>query len=181
MHRYLERHNQALARFQNGQPQFRRKHIAADPFTEKFVANAFDDVIDRWKVDPDFIGEALFGHTRSPNGVPHQGQRMMAEGARSHENTLHDRSRVSRLSRRGTDGSLRMTSVTAFAPAVFGVTRRGYMAGERDCPLCGTAMRLKESDNVVRIPGNPQLSSKRTREWVCPECDYFEEAEEEGA
>jgi ssDNA-binding Zn-finger/Zn-ribbon topoisomerase 1 len=55
------------------------------------------------------------------------------------------------------------------------------MAGDRECPLCGTTMRLKESDDVVQIPGNPQLSSKRTREWVCPECDYFEEAEEEGA
>jgi len=42
-------------------------------------------------------------------------------------------------------------------------------------------MRLKVREEVVRIPGNPQLSSKRTGEWVCPECDYFEEAEEEGA
>jgi C4-type Zn-finger protein len=74
-----------------------------------------------------------------------------------------------------------MNGLATFAAAVPGFVRHQVMAGERECPLCGTAMRLKESEDVVRIPGNPQLSSKRTREWVCPECDYFEEAEEEGA
>jgi rubredoxin len=74
-----------------------------------------------------------------------------------------------------------LNGVTAFAEAALGFTRCEFMAGERDCPLCGTAMRLKEREDVVRIPGSPQLSSKQAREWVCPECDYFEEAEEEGA
>ena len=41
-------------------------------------------------------------------------------------------------------------------------------------------MRLKESDAVVQIHGNPKPSTLRTREWMCPDCDYFEEAEEEG-
>ena len=40
-------------------------------------------------------------------------------------------------------------------------------------------MRLKEHETVVQIPGNPKPST-RAREWVCPDCDYFEEAEEEG-
>ncbi len=31
----------------------------------------------------------------------------------------------------------------------------------------------------MRIPGNPNATTKPDREWVCPECDYFEEAEEE--
>jgi hypothetical protein len=181
MHWHLERHDKALARLSNGQPQFGGKHIAADAFAEKFVANALDHVIDRGKVDRDFVGEALLGHTRRSHGVPRHGQRVMTEGARLHENTLHDRSRVSRLSRRDTDGSLRMNGGATSAATVPGFDRHEVMAGDRECPLCGTTMRLKESDDVVQIPGNPQLSSKRTREWVCPECDYFEEAEEEGA
>lgn len=181
MHRHFERHDETLARLENGQAQFGGKHIAADAFAEKFVANALDHVIDRRKVDRDFVGEALLGHTRRSHGVPRHGQRAMTEGARLHENTLHDRSRVSRLSRRHTDGSLRMNGLATCPVAVPGFARHEVMAGDRECPLCGTAMRLKESDQVVRIPGNPQLSSKRTREWVCPECDYFEEAEEEGA
>jgi transposase len=33
----------------------------------------------------------------------------------------------------------------------------------RECPMCGEMMRLQ----VAKV-----------REWVCPECDYFEEADE---
>ena len=39
-------------------------------------------------------------------------------------------------------------------------------------------MRLKEREAVVQIHGNPQPTIKRTREWVCPDCDYFEDEEE---
>ena len=48
----------------------------------------------------------------------------------------------------------------------------------RDCPLCGEAMRLVERTVVNRVPGSAQEKTTRFREWVCPECDYFEEAEE---
>jgi rubredoxin len=54
------------------------------------------------------------------------------------------------------------------------------MPEARECPLCGATMRIKEIEAVVHIPGNPQPSARRTREWVCPECDYFEEVEGEG-
>ena len=33
---------------------------------------------------------------------------------------------------------------------------------------------------VVQVHGNPKPTTKRAREWVCPDCDYFEDAEEEG-
>ena len=46
-----------------------------------------------------------------------------------------------------------------------------------DCPLCGSTMRLKETQQVVRVPGNPSDTTRNTAEWVCPDCDYFEEAE----
>jgi transposase-like protein len=46
-----------------------------------------------------------------------------------------------------------------------------------DCPLCGSTMRLKETQQVVRVPGNPSDTTRSTAEWVCPDCDYFEEAE----
>jgi len=49
----------------------------------------------------------------------------------------------------------------------------------KDCPLCGGTMCLREQQAVVRIPGNPNATTRTTREWVCPDCDYFEEAEEE--
>jgi rubredoxin len=55
------------------------------------------------------------------------------------------------------------------------------MPAIRECPLCGGNMRLKESEVIVQVPGNPSPSKTRSREWVCPDCDYFEEAEVEGS
>jgi len=52
-------------------------------------------------------------------------------------------------------------------------------SGSRECPLCGGTMRLRQSTAVVQIPGNPNATTRIAPEWVCPDCDYFEEAEEE--
>jgi transposase len=41
-------------------------------------------------------------------------------------------------------------------------------------------MRLTEKEVVVHVPGNPGATRRRSREWVCPDCDYFEDADEEG-
>ena len=46
--------------------------------------------------------------------------------------------------------------------------------------MCGSTMRLKQTQNVVHVPGNPAPTTRTSAEWVCPECDYFEDAEEEG-
>ena len=48
----------------------------------------------------------------------------------------------------------------------------------KECPLCGEMMRLRESEVTDRIPGTPQSKTVRVREWICPECDYFEEVED---
>jgi ssDNA-binding Zn-finger/Zn-ribbon topoisomerase 1 len=49
----------------------------------------------------------------------------------------------------------------------------------KECPLCGGNMQLRRVDQVVHVPGNPSASTRTTHEWVCPDCDYFEEAEED--
>jgi hypothetical protein len=38
-------------------------------------------------------------------------------------------------------------------------------------------MSLRLGEQVVRVPGNPSVTTHKTAEWVCPDCDYFEEAE----
>ena len=53
------------------------------------------------------------------------------------------------------------------------------MPADKECPLCGEMMRLEDKEAIVQIPGNPTPSTTHTREWTCPDCDYFEEAEEE--
>jgi len=52
------------------------------------------------------------------------------------------------------------------------------MAG-KECPLCGESMRLKTTEVTYRVPGTLQSKTTQASEWVCPECDYFEEAEEQ--
>jgi YgiT-type zinc finger domain-containing protein len=51
-------------------------------------------------------------------------------------------------------------------------------ANAKECPLCGEMMRLREREVTDRVPGTSQTRVAKFREWVCPECDYFEEAEE---
>jgi acetone carboxylase gamma subunit len=43
--------------------------------------------------------------------------------------------------------------------------------------MCGEWMRLRESQITDRVPGTPQSRTTQFRECVCPECDYFEEVE----
>jgi len=50
----------------------------------------------------------------------------------------------------------------------------------RECPLCGERMRRKELELVDLIPGTAEAKRRKVSEWVCPECDYFEEIEKEG-
>lgn len=49
----------------------------------------------------------------------------------------------------------------------------------RECAFCGGTMRLRVAETVVQIPGNPKPSSHTVREWVCPDCDNYEEDTDE--
>jgi C4-type Zn-finger protein len=53
------------------------------------------------------------------------------------------------------------------------------MAG-KECPMCGEFMRLVLRESISRVPGTSQEIKTALREWVCPECDYFEEEERTG-
>ena len=48
----------------------------------------------------------------------------------------------------------------------------------KECPMCGENMRLREREVIDRVPGTSQVKATKFREWVCPECDYFEDTEE---
>jgi len=47
----------------------------------------------------------------------------------------------------------------------------------RECPLCTATMRLVTRQETMQMPGTSQTRTTTYDEWVCPECDYFEEAE----
>jgi YgiT-type zinc finger domain-containing protein len=48
----------------------------------------------------------------------------------------------------------------------------------KECPMCGEHMRLQTRNQTDRVPGSRETRTKRITEWVCPECDYFEEADD---
>jgi rubredoxin len=47
----------------------------------------------------------------------------------------------------------------------------------KECPMCGEFMRIVTRQNIVHVPGLPAPVKHTLKEWVCPECDYFEEAD----
>jgi len=47
----------------------------------------------------------------------------------------------------------------------------------KECPLCGESMRLTVREVRDKIHGGGQQGVRMVREWICPECDHFEEAE----
>jgi acetone carboxylase gamma subunit len=40
-------------------------------------------------------------------------------------------------------------------------------------------MRLKKREQVDYIPGQSQVVRREIREWICPDCDYFEEYDDD--
>ena len=44
--------------------------------------------------------------------------------------------------------------------------------------MCGEVMQLHKREVSDRVPGTHEVKITTFGEWVCPECEYFEEAEE---
>jgi len=49
----------------------------------------------------------------------------------------------------------------------------------KECPMCNELMRMRLAERVDTIPGTQQTVKREYREWICPECDYFEDVEPE--
>ena len=49
------------------------------------------------------------------------------------------------------------------------------MNQSKECPLCGETMRIKVHEQTDYIPGQSQAVRTEIKEWICPDCDYFEE------
>jgi C4-type Zn-finger protein len=50
---------------------------------------------------------------------------------------------------------------------------------QHECPMCGERMRLRTHTRVRQVPGLPEQKTIEITEWECPECDYFEEFDED--
>lgn len=56
-------------------------------------------------------------------------------------------------------------------------TETGSPNDYKECPLCGETMRKIDREEVDRIPGSSEVKRRKTAEWVCAECEHFEEVE----
>ena len=54
---------------------------------------------------------------------------------------------------------------------------QSIMTKER--PMCSEMMRIRLAERVDKIPGTQQTVKREYKEWTCPECDYFEDANPE--
>jgi len=41
--------------------------------------------------------------------------------------------------------------------------------------LCGGTMTLTRAEAVIHVPGYAAPTTQIATEWVCPDCDYFED------
>ena len=48
----------------------------------------------------------------------------------------------------------------------------------KECPICASRMRIQVRELTDRVPGTRASVTKTMREWICPECEYFEDADE---
>ncbi|HVG86217.1 MAG TPA: hypothetical protein VM820_16940 [Vicinamibacterales bacterium] len=53
------------------------------------------------------------------------------------------------------------------------------MEGGKECPMCGEFMRLVTRQHSEHVPGLPAPVEHVVNEWICPECDYFEDADDD--
>jgi hypothetical protein len=40
-------------------------------------------------------------------------------------------------------------------------------------------MRIRQREMTRAIPGTPPTNTQQFGEWVCPECEYFEDVDED--
>jgi hypothetical protein len=121
------------------------------------------------KVDPRLIGKAR------PTGVGRVSREAIDawQGGRRHEPLSPAR------------GLLTIGTARARCQGSGGVWSRGTdepMIGStmtKECPMCSEIMRVRLAERVDTIPGTQQTVKREYREWICPECDYFEDVEPE--
>src|SRR5258705_2572079 len=160
--RNFERNHGAAPGFAARHRNFGRVRVVTPgAFAEERIADTRHEIADRRKVDRDLIGKTI---VRPLGVVTHGLVRQIQLHPPFFRQPNKDTERVSRLSRHRTDAN-----VTRIMPEESGPTR--------ECPMCGCTMQLKKRETVVHLPGNPSGTKSKAAEWVCPDCDYFEELE----
>ena len=151
----VNRHDRTAARIAPRQPEFGGHGFGAGPVPEKPIARPLDEIRGRREVDRRLVGEA------SVAGLERIGPADLKHVVILHSSDCGSQPR---------DGSMACQESATD-------DRVAAVPEVRECPMCGGTMRLRRTETVVQIPGNPHGTTQASREWVCPDCDYFEEAD----
>src|SRR5688572_17120715 len=124
-------------------------------------AHAFDGGMQRWKIDRDLVIEPSVRARERHREHAFRGASVITRANR----VVPHRLSYDRVATAGCQGKRRV------------LASRANME-QRECPVCGERMRIQMREQTDRVPGTREVKTKAVREWVCPECDHFEEVEE---
>jgi hypothetical protein len=161
--RHVERNGDTVKGFAWRQVQLGRELAAAIVIGRRNEtgAHAFDRTMQRRKIDRNLIVEPRVRARERHREHAFRGSTVVtwANGVVPH------RLSYDRVATAGCQGKRRV------------LASRANM-DQRECPVCGERMRLQTREQTDRVPGTREVKTKAVREWVCPECDHFEEVEE---
>ena len=128
----------------------RRRRLVVARRRDEAFAHPFDRRVQRRKIDRHFVGE--------PRGAARDRHRKHAPG-RAPVVTRANRVVPHRLSR--------YVSITSFE-----------RWSRKNVPMCGERCGCTRANRPIACPALRETRTKPVREWICPECDHFEDAEE---
>jgi hypothetical protein len=157
---HIERYDDATRRFASRYRHLRRQGVGLSLRAEKALAHAGHELTDAREIDGDFVGEAVAWRRSGAQCVPFSVRRKESEVFAAHDSHRYDRSDVAACQGMGRD--LRSSRI---------------MPGHEG--LAATAEHNSSAYSLYRTFRSPEASTNITTEWICPDCDYFEDVEEE--
>ena len=161
--RHVDGHRDTVKRFARRQVQLGGQLAAMIVIggRDEACAHALDGPVQRRKIDRDLVVEPSVRARKRHREHAFRGAAVVTRA----NGVVPHRLSYDRVATAGCQGERRVLASRA-------------TMDQRECPVCGERMRLQTREQTDRVPGTREVKTKAVREWVCPECDHFEEVEE---
>ena len=160
----IQRHDRSGKRIEGRQGNLGRHRARLLVRSEKGIAHPVHHGPHGRKVDGDLIGEPVESRRQSPDAA---GGRSLFVLESTGGFTAHVC--LAPLGTIGTTSQLVKASSRCYDPV--------FAMQPKECPVCGESMHLVDRELSDRVPGTSEWKKRKISEWVCPECEHFEEAD----